>query len=117
MNRRALAVAAGAGLVAQLALAVLGHFIPFVADYLFPVVGAAISLGVGAIYFRKAPGVSLPMMGGAAAAALCAFGGMLLSVLLGDVHPLLLPLGTLGSGLGGAAGAALARTLKARRRR
>jgi hypothetical protein len=117
MDRSALLIAAGAGLIAQLALVVAGHFIGFIADNLFAVGGVAIALGAGAVYVRKAPGARLPLMGGAAAGGACAFLGILVSVILGDVPAGILPLGTLASALAGAGGAALARALRARSKR
>jgi len=115
MDRKALVIAALTGLVAQLVMVLLGHFIPFVADNLFAVAGVAIALGAGAVYVRKARPGSLPLMGGAAAGASGAFVGILVSVLLGDVPAMVLVLGTLASALAGSAGAAIARALKARR--
>jgi hypothetical protein len=117
MDRKALLIAAVIGLIAQLFMVILGHFILFVADNLFALAGVAISMGAGAIYFRKARPGSLPLMGGAAAAAIAAFLGILVSLLLGDVPAIVLPLGTMASALAGIAGAAIARTLRARKAR
>ena len=115
MDRRALVIAVGAGLIAQLALVVSGHFIGFIADNLFAIGGVLISLAAGAVYVRKAPAARLPLMGGAAAGAGCAFLGILVSVLLGDVPFAILPIGTLASALAGVGGAAFARALRARK--
>lgn len=114
MDRKALLIAALTGLIAQLVMVVAGHFIPFVADNLFAVSGVAISMAAGAIYFRKARPGALPLMGGAAAGGICAFLGILVSVLLGDVPAMILVAGTLASALAGIGGAALARVLRTR---
>ena len=117
MDRAALVIAAGWGVIAQLLLAAAGHFIGFFAEELLFIAGVLIAVGTGAIYVRKAPTTTLPLMGGAAAAAVGAFAGALLSLLLGDVGAIMLLLGPLGAALAGSAGAAFARALRARRRR
>jgi hypothetical protein len=115
MDRKALATAAGTGLVAQLVLALAGRLLDIPGElYLFA--GVLIALGAGAIYVRKAPWAALPLMGGAAAAAIAALGGTALPVVWGEVHWIMLLLGPLGSALVGALGAALARAARSRRR-
>ena len=115
MDRQALAIAAVTGAAAQLILVLVGHFVAFVADNLFAVGGLAISLAAGLIYVRRAPDAERPLLGGAAAGAICAFVGILVSILLGDVAAIILILGVLASAAAGAGGAALGEVLAARK--
>lgn len=113
MNRTALIIAAAWGALVQVVLVITGHFVPFVADYLFAVGGLLIAFATGIVYARKAwPG--RPVLGGAVSAAIAAFIGIGLSLILGDVFPLILLFGTLASALVGMGGAALGHGLAGR---
>ena len=113
MDRRALAIAAGIGAVAQLVLVGVGHFVPFVADNLFAVGGVALSAVAGAIYARRT--AERPVSaGGAAAGGLCAVVGIAVSAALGDVPWTLVVFGGLASAAGGLAGAVVERRVRGR---
>src|SRR5690554_6107439 len=111
MDRKALLIAAGTGAVAQVVLVVLGHFVAAVADNLFAVGGLAICAAAGVIYARRT-GEPYVMAGGAAAGAACAAVGIALSVLLGDVPPVILAIGVLAGAAAGLIGAAAERALR-----
>lgn len=113
MNRTALMVAAGWGTLAQVLLVVTGHFVAWVADYLFAPGGLLIAFAAGVIYARRA-WPAPPLAGGALSAAIAAFLGILVSLLLGDVFPLILVLGTVASAVIGLGGAALGHGLAGR---
>jgi hypothetical protein len=110
MNQRALVVAAGIGTVAQVAMVVAGHSNPSVAA-LFAVGGMGISLLAGVIYAWLVRGEAHTAgslaIAGAVAGGVCAFIGILVSHLLGDVPTSLLLLGTISSVVTGAIGGAL----------
>ncbi|MBA3811860.1 MAG: hypothetical protein H0X27_09530 [Caulobacteraceae bacterium] len=116
MNRRALLVAASAGLALQLVMVVAGHFATAsVKDIAFPVGGMAFSLIAGVAYARSArPGSGGAIAGGAIAGGLCAFIGIAVSVALKDAPATLLALGTVASTLAGAIGGALRRLVPMR---
>ena len=111
MNQRAFVTASTIGTVAQVAMVVAGHTNPAVAA-LFAVGGMGLSLLAGVIYAWLArtgsPTLGSLAIGGAAAGGTCAFIGILVSRLLGDVPTSLLLLGTISSivtgAIGGAAG-------------
>ena len=105
MNTRALAIASLIGTLLQVAMVVAGHSSPAIAG-LFAVGGMGISLVAGVIYARLAKEATKrsAAIGGLAAGAVCAFLGILVSYLLGDVPASLLALGTLSSALTGAIG-------------
>ena len=105
MNTRALTIASLIGTLLQVAMVVAGHSSPAIAG-LFAVGGMGLSLVAGVIYARLAKEASKKSaaIGGGAAGAICAFIGILVSYLLGDVPASLLALGTLSSALTGAIG-------------
>lgn len=105
MNSRALAIASLVGTLLQVAMVVVGHSSPAVAQ-LFAVGGMGLSLLAGFLYARLARPATKgsAAIGGAAAGAICAFAGILVSYLLGDVPASLLALGTLSSAVTGAIG-------------
>jgi hypothetical protein len=112
MNRKALINATVIGTVLQLIMVGVGHFTPAVAA-LFAPVGVLISLIAGLLYARAAKGSwSDSMLGGAAAGGVCAFLGIAVSWLLGDVTPFILVAGTLSSAVGGLIGGAIGKLLK-----
>ncbi len=116
MDKTQFLYAAAAGVIAQLALVITGHFFGVVADNLFAVGGVLIAFAAGALYGRRAPR-GRPLIGAAAVGALCAFVGTLTSMLLGDVPGFIVPLGTLAAALAGLAGGALGLAVKPRRKR
>lgn len=94
--------------VFQVAMVVTGHYVPAVASR-FGLLGTLISLVAGVAFARTrvmSPGVGLA--GGALAGGACAFLGILVSLLLGDVEAAVLLFGTLASGTAGGLGGALA---------
>src|SRR4051812_42347021 len=108
MHTRALATASAVGTVLQVAMVVAGHTSPTVAS-LFAVGGMGLSLVAGVLYTRLEPTASRgdAAMGGLLAGAICAFLGILVSRLLGDVPTSLLLLGTVSSAVAGAIGGVL----------
>ena len=105
MNTRALTIASLIGTLLQVAMVVAGHSSPAIAG-LFAVGGMGISLVAGVIYARLAKDATKrsAAIGGGVAGAICAFIGILVSYLLGDVPASLLALGTLSSAFTGAIG-------------
>ena len=105
MSTRALLIASLVGTLLQVAMVVAGHSSPAVAR-MFAVGGMGLSLIAGFLYARLARPATKgsAATGGAAAGAICAFIGILVSYLLGDVPASLLALGTLSSAVTGAIG-------------
>lgn len=104
LNTRALLLATAAGTVLQVAMVVGGHFTESIAA-LFAVGGMGISLIAGLLYSMWARGhAKSAAVGGLAAGAICAFIGILVSHVLGDVPRSLLMLGTVSSAVTGALG-------------
>ena len=110
LNQRALVIAATLGTVAQVAMVVAGHTNDAV-KATFAVGGMGFSLLAGLIYAwlarNDAPTLGSLATGGALAGGICAFLGILVSRLLGDVPTSLLLLGTISSIVTGAIGGAL----------
>jgi hypothetical protein len=111
MNRRALMFAILVGVVLQLAMVIAGHLVPAVkAGFAFG--GMGFSLIAGVIYARMARADWGPAIGGGAiAGAVCALIGIAASVLLKDVPPMLLAMGTVSSAITGAIGGAVGRLI------
>ena len=105
MTSRALVIASAVGTLLQVVMVVVGHSSPAIAA-LFAVGGMGLSLIAGVLYARLARPATKgsAALGGAAAGAICAFIGILVSHLLGDVPGSLLALGTLSSAVTGAIG-------------
>jgi hypothetical protein len=105
MSSRSLVVASLIGSVLQVAMVVAGHVSPSVQG-MFAIGGMGLSLIAGVIYARLARPATkgAAAMGGLAAGAICAFIGILVSHLLGDVPGSLLVLGTVSSAVTGAIG-------------
>ncbi len=102
----------GVGLVLQVAMVVAGHLLPSLRDWWGPG-GMLISLVVGALAAPPAAGVwSKALANGALAGGAGAFAGIAVALLLGDVPPLLLVLGTLSSVVAGVIGAALVNAMR-----
>jgi NAD/NADP transhydrogenase beta subunit len=112
MNRNALIRASVIGTGLQLAMIVAGHFIPFVRDNLFAIVGMLISLIAGLLYARAAKGkLADSLIGGAVAGGVCALIGIAASFALGDVPAMVIAFGTLSSAVTGAVGGAIGRAV------
>jgi hypothetical protein len=105
MNSRALIIATVIGTILQVAMVVVGHTNETVKG-LFAVGGMGFSLVAGLIYAVSAGGGAAGSLalGGAVAGGVCAFIGILVSHLLGDVPMSLLALGTISSVVTGALG-------------
>jgi hypothetical protein len=105
MNSRALVIASLVGTLLQVGMVVAGHSNPAIAG-LFAVGGVGLSLVAGVLYARLARAATKgsAAIGGGAAGAICAFLGILVSHLLGDVPASLLVLGTISSAFTGAIG-------------
>ncbi len=108
MQRNALIVATGIGLVLQAAMVVGGHFTASVKD-LFAFGGMGFSLVAGFLYvwFAVKGSWGSDLGGGAIAGGLCALIGIALSAVLGDVPAVLLLFGTLSSVVTGVMGGAM----------
>jgi hypothetical protein len=108
MSTRSLLTASLVGTLPQVAIVVAGHSNPAIKG-LFAVGGMGLSLVAGVLYARlaRATAKGSASLGGLAAGAICAFLGILVSYLLGDVPASLLALGTLSSAVTGALGGLL----------
>jgi hypothetical protein len=105
INTRALLLATVVGTVLQVAMVVAGHSNKSIAG-LFAVGGMGFSLVAGLAYAMWARGepTSSLAVGGLIAGAACAFIGIFVSYMLGDVPVTLLLLGTVSSAVTGALG-------------
>ena len=112
MQRNALIVATGIGLVLQLAMVFGGHYSPAVAG-LFAVGGMGFSLIAGFLYvwFAVKGSWGSDLTGGAVAGGVCALLGIAVSAALGDVPVTLLLLGTVSSVVTGAIGGAIGKLI------
>ena len=108
MSTRPLIIASLVGTLLQVAMVVAGHANPAVKS-LFAVGGMGLSLVAGVLYARLARTTAKgsASVGGLAAGAICAFLGILVSYLLGDVPASLLALGTVSSAVTGTIGGLL----------
>lgn len=106
--KQSLLVATVVGTILQVAMVVAGHSNKSVAN-LFAVGGMGFSLVAGLIYayLTRGSALSSRTIGGLIAGAVCAFIGIAVSYLLGDVPASLLALGTISSAVTGAVGGAL----------
>ncbi len=103
----------GIGTVAQLAMVLIGHWSSAVAN-LFGPLGVVISLIVGLLWAREAArGLGNGARGGAVAGGVCACIGIAVSLLLGDVEPIILLFGTLSSAVTGLVGGLLGSRMRA----
>lgn len=96
------------GTALQVAMVVAGHFVPALRDPGFAIGGMGLSALAGWLSARSAS-LAATLGGGAVAGGVCALLGIGVSVLLGDVPPSLLLLGTAASTVTGVIGAGLAR--------
>lgn len=105
INTRALLLASAVGTILQVAMVLIGHNHPSVAA-MYAVGGMGLSFLAGLLYAMWARGSMTKsiVIGALAAGAICAFIGILVSHLLGDVPASLLALGTLSSAVTGALG-------------
>ncbi len=105
LSSRALVAASAIGTVLQVGMVLLGHDNPAIKSY-FAVGGMGLSLIAGILYAVLSTEVVIRdnVIGGLVAGAVCAFVGILLSAILGDVPASLLILGTLSSAVTGAVG-------------
>jgi hypothetical protein len=116
INSRAVFIASLIGTVLQVAMVVAGHTNASVAA-MFAVGGMSISLIAGLVYGYLVKGsrnLGGLIAGGATAGGVCAFIGILVSHLMGDVPPSLLLLGTLSSVVTGAIGGAIGKAFGSR---
>ena len=116
LNTRALVLATLLGTVLQVAMVVAGHSNKSIAG-LFAVGGMGFSLIAGLAYamWARGDGATALAVGGLVAGALCAFLGIFVSYMLGDVPLSLLALGTISSAVTGALGGWLGKFLFAAR--
>jgi uncharacterized ion transporter superfamily protein YfcC len=111
MNRKALINATVIGTVLQLAMVLVGHWVPAVAN-LFAIIGILISLIAGLLYARAAKSAwSDSLLGGVIAGGVCALIGIAVSFALGDVTATILVIGTLSSAVGGLIGGAIGKLI------
>lgn len=112
MNRKALINATAVGTVAQLAMVIAGHWVPFIKDNVFAIGGMVISLIAGLLFAKMAKaGWGLSLVGGLVVGGLCAAIGIAVSVGLGDTLPIILAFGTMGSAGAGLVGGAIGKVL------
>jgi hypothetical protein len=105
MNTSALIKATLIGTLLQLAMVLTGHSNPSVAA-MFAAGGMTISLLAGVAYsvMARPATASSALLGGLLAGGLCAFIGIVVSYLLGDVTAMILVMGTASSAVTGAIG-------------
>jgi hypothetical protein len=112
MNKDSLLVATAIGLVLQLAMVVIGHYVPAIREKGFAIGGMFFSLVAGLIYARMAHGGwSDALIGGAVAGGVCAILGIVVSVALSDVPPMILVMGTAASAVTGLIGGAVGKLI------
>lgn len=111
-GRGGLVGATVAGTLAQLAMVISGHWVPAVAA-LFAVLGMVISLLAGLLYgaWARPATAGRSAGGGVVAGGVCAFLGICVSFLLGDVTASILLFGTVSSAVTGAIGGAVGRVI------
>jgi hypothetical protein len=112
MNAKALITATAAGSVLQLAMVIAGHWIvPIQSTFL--VGGLLLSAVAGALPATMTRGsLSADLVSGLIAGGACAFIGILVSFLLGDVPGSVLVFGTGGSAVTGLIGSAIIRSFR-----
>ena len=94
------------GSVFQLIMVISGHYNEFIAQNVFALGGMGISLIAGAAFAISAgANRGAAALGGAIVGGGCALIGIALSVVLGDVPPMILAAGTVSSAVTGAIGA------------
>jgi hypothetical protein len=112
MNNQSLIVSTAIGLVLQLIMVVVGHYVPAIREKGFAIGGMTISLLAGVIYVYRARGAwPDSLIGGAVAGGVCALLGIAVSVALKDVPVMILMVGTIASIVTGVVGAALGKLI------
>ncbi len=112
MNKDDLIVATAIGLILQLAMVVVGHYVPAIREKGFAIGGMFFSLFAGLIYARMAQaGWAGACGGGAIAGGVCAILGIAVSVTLKDVPSQILLIGTTASVITGLIGGAIGKLL------
>ncbi len=112
MNKDSLLIATAIGLVLQLAMVVIGHYVPAIREKGFAIGGMFFSLIAGLAYARMAhAGWGGALGGGALAGGLCAILGIAVSAALGDVPPVILVMGTAASAVTGLVGGAVGKLI------
>lgn len=102
----------GIGTVLQTAMVVVGHWVTGVAN-LFGPVGMLISLFVGLLWARgESVSFGNGAMGGTVVGGACAFIGIVISLLLGDVTAMILLFGTVSSAVAGLVGGLIGHKLR-----
>jgi hypothetical protein len=116
MNNSALIKATLLGTLLQLAMVITGHSNPSVAA-MFAVGGMTISFLAGVAYsvMARPSAASSALLGGLLAGGICAFIGIVVSYLLGDVTATILLMGTASSAVTGAIGGWLGKLLAGRK--
>ena len=104
LNMNSLRSATLIGTVLQVAMVIVGHYIPYVALHVFMFGGMAISAVAGLLCARDAGGYAGAVLGGAIAGGVCALIGIALSVTLGDTQAIILALGSISSAVTGSIG-------------
>ena len=112
MNPKLILTTLAVATFVQLAMVVVGHYVPFVKNNVFALGGMGISLVAGLAYAKLAGEGWVPSLtGGALVGGACALIGIGVSLLLKDVPPMVLALGTLSSTVTGAIGGAIGKLL------
>ena len=112
MNLQTLLIATSAGLAAQLAMVIAGHYVAFIKDNVFAIGGMIISLLAGLLFARLAhAGWGPSLIGGLIAGGVCALLGIAVSVGLKDTALMILVVGTTGSAVAGLVGGAIGKLL------
>jgi hypothetical protein len=112
MNKDSLIIATTIGLILQLAMVVVGHYVPAIREKGFAIGGMFFSLAAGLIYARMAQaGWGGALGGGAVAGGVCAILGIAVSAALKDVPPQILLLGTTASVVTGLIGGAVGKLI------
>jgi hypothetical protein len=105
IDERLLGRATFVGIVLQVAMVVLGHFITWIQTNVFMLGGMFISGVAGLLYSRDLNrGWATGALGGAIAGATCAMAGVAISVILKDSPQSLIPFVVFASMLAGAVG-------------
>jgi len=112
MNKDSLIIATAIGLILQLAMVVVGHYVPAIREKGFAIGGMFFSLVAGLIYARMAQaGWGGALGGGAVAGGACAILGIAVSVALKDVPAMILAVGTIASIVTGLVGGAVGKLI------
>src|ERR1700744_4241875 len=112
MNKDGLLVATAVGLILQLIMVVVGHYVPAIREKGFAIGGMFFSLVAAILYARMAQaGWGGALGGGAIAGGVCAILGIAVSVALEDVPAQILLLGTAASVVTGLIGGAIGKLI------